>query len=105
PPDLRPPLLPLQREGLTWRQFLREYELAGILADDMGLGKTVQALAHLLAEKESGRADRPSLVVAPTSVMTNWRQETERFAPALRVLVLHGLARKAQFERISEHDL
>jgi SNF2 family DNA or RNA helicase len=105
PPDLRATLRPYQQEGLNWLQFLREYELAGILADDMGLGKTVQALAHLLAEKGSGRADRPSLVVAPTSLMTNWRQETERFAPALRVLVLHGLDRKAQFERIPEHDL
>ena len=105
PPDLSATLRPYQQEGLNWLQFLREYELAGILADDMGLGKTVQALAHLLAEKESGRADRPSLVVAPTSLMTNWRQETERFAPALRVLVLHGLARKSQFERIPEHDL
>src|SRR6266516_667281 len=105
PPTLHATLRPYQQEGLNWLQFLREYELAGILADDMGLGKTVEALAHLLAEKESGRADRPSLVVAPTSLMTNWRQETERFAPALQVLVLHGLARKAQFERIPEHDL
>jgi len=105
PPTLHATLRPYQQESLNWLQFLREYELAGILADDMGLGKTVEALAHLLAEKESGRADRPNLVVAPTSLMTNWRQETERFAPALRVLVLHGLARKAQFERIAEHDL
>jgi SNF2 family DNA or RNA helicase len=71
----------------------------------MGLGKTVQALAHLLHERESGRTDRPSLVVAPTSLMTNWRQETERFAPDLKVLVLHGLDRKQHFERIGDHDL
>jgi SNF2 family DNA or RNA helicase len=49
--------------------------------------------------------DRPSLVVAPTSLMTNWRQETERFAPALRVLVLHGLERKQRFDHIASHDL
>jgi SNF2 family DNA or RNA helicase len=71
----------------------------------MGLGKTIQALAHLLVEKDSGRADRPSLVVAPTSLMTNWRQETERFAPQLKVLVLHGQDRKQHFDRIKEHDL
>jgi SNF2 family DNA or RNA helicase len=90
---------------LNWLQFLREHGLAGVLADDMGLGKTVQTLAHLLVERESGRADRPSLVIAPTSLMTNWRQEAAKFAPALRVLVLHGLDRRAHFERIPEHDL
>lgn len=105
PAGLQTQLRPYQQEGLNWLQFLREYELSGVLADDMGLGKTIQALAHLLMEKDSGRADRPSLVVAPTSLMTNWRQETERFAPQLKVLVLHGLDRKQHFERIKEYDL
>jgi superfamily II DNA or RNA helicase len=105
PPQLRATLRPYQQEGLNWLQFLRDYDLGGILADDMGLGKTVQALAHLLAEKDAGRLDKPCLVVAPTSLMTNWRQEAERFAPALRVLVLHGLDRKQHFERITDHDL
>jgi hypothetical protein len=82
PPDgLRASLRTYQQEGLNWLQFLREHQLGGMLADDMGLGKTIQTLAHLMVEKESGRADRPSLVVAPTSLMTNWRQEAERFAP------------------------
>jgi hypothetical protein len=59
----------------------------------------------LLEEKKSGRADRPSLVVAPTSLMTNWRQEAERFAPALKLLVLHGQERKQYFEKLKEYDL
>jgi superfamily II DNA or RNA helicase len=105
PKGLKASLRGYQQEGLNWLQFLREYDLAGILADDMGLGKTVQALAHLLAEKKSGRADRPSLVVAPTSLMTNWRQETERFAPGLNLLVLHGQDRKQHFDKIKEYDL
>ena len=71
----------------------------------MGLGKTVQALAHLLTEKAAGRADRPSLVVAPTSVLGNWRSEAARFAPQLRVLTLHGPQRKADFERVPDFDL
>ena len=104
PAGLQTQLRPYQQEGLNWLQFLREYQLAGILADDMGLGKTIQALAHLLVEKDSGRADHPSLVVAPTSLMTNWRQETERFAPQLKVLVLHGQDRKQHFDRIKDHD-
>jgi superfamily II DNA or RNA helicase len=105
PSGLQASLRGYQQEGLNWLQFLRDYNLGGILADDMGLGKTVQALAHLLEEKNSGRADRPSLVVAPTSLMTNWRQETERFAPALKLLVLHGQERKANFDKLREYDL
>jgi superfamily II DNA or RNA helicase len=105
PEGLQAILRGYQQEGLNWLQFLREYELAGILADDMGLGKTVQALAHLLEEKKSGRANRPSLVVAPTSLMTNWRQETERFAPGLKLLVLHGQDRKEHFEKLGEYDM
>ncbi|MDB6109670.1 MAG: family helicase [Pedosphaera sp.] len=104
-PNLGAALRGYQEEGLNWLQFLREYNLGGILADDMGLGKTVQALAHLLHEKESGRMDRPSLVIAPTSLMTNWRQEAERFAPGLKLLVLHGLDRKQHFEKLRDYDL
>ncbi|MPY66111.1 DEAD/DEAH box helicase [Deinococcus sp. SDU3-2] len=105
PQGLNAELRPYQRQGLSWLQFLREYDLGGILADDMGLGKTLQTLAHLQTEKEAGRADRPSLVIAPTSVLGNWRAEAARFTPGLRVLTLHGPGRKAEFGRIPEHDL
>ncbi len=105
PRNLGVRLRPYQRQGLGWLQFLREYGLGGILADDMGLGKTVQTLAHLLAEKNAGRADLPSLVVAPTSVLSNWAAEAERFAPKLRVLRLHGPARHEQFAHLHEYDL
>jgi superfamily II DNA or RNA helicase len=105
PPDLRATLRGYQQEGLNWLQFLRDYSLAGILADDMGLGKTVQALAHLARERASGRMDHPSLIVAPTSLMTNWRQEAERFTPGLKLLVLHGLDRKQHFEKMRDYDV
>ena len=98
-------LRPYQLEGLSWLQYLREQELAGILADDMGLGKTAQALAHLLLEKQSGRMDRPSLVVLPTSLIFNWKREAERFAPQLRLLSLHGKERAEHFPAIPEHDV
>ncbi|MDP1595076.1 MAG: DEAD/DEAH box helicase [Gallionella sp.] len=94
-----------QLEGLSWLQFLREQGLAGILADDMGLGKTAQALAHLLLEKQSGRMDRPSLVVLPTSLIFNWKREAERFAPQLRLLSLHGKERAEHFPVIAEYDV
>ncbi|MGI9493485.1 MAG: SNF2-related protein [Geminicoccaceae bacterium] len=105
PPGFKGELRLYQKEGLSWLQFLREVELGGILADDMGLGKTVQTLAHILVEKRSGRATRPSLVIAPTSLMANWRLEAARFAPELNTLTLHGGERKQFFDQIDDHDL
>lgn len=98
-------LRPYQRDGLTWLNFLSDAGLGGILADDMGLGKTVQVLAHLVSEKARGRLQQPALVVAPTSLVGNWRDETARFAPTLRVLVLHGTDRAVRYESIPESDL
>jgi superfamily II DNA or RNA helicase len=94
-----------QQTGVDWLQFLREYELAGVLADDMGLGKTVQALAHLLIEYDSGRMTTPSLIIAPTSLMLNWELETKRFTPELKVLTLHGSNRRELFPLISKHQI
>ncbi|WP_395794650.1 DEAD/DEAH box helicase [Aquimonas sp.] len=98
-------LRPYQRDGLDWLGFLGAAQLGGILADDMGLGKTVQVLAHILVEKQSGRLPHPALVVAPTSLVLNWRNEARRFAPQLRVLVLHGSQRDALFESMAEFDM
>lgn len=86
-----------QLQGVAWLQYLREQNLAGILADDMGLGKTAQVLAHLLIEKQAGRLDLPALVVVPTSLLFNWQEEARRIAPDLRVLALHGEGRAAHF--------
>ena len=105
PEGLEANMRPYQIQGVSWLQFLRQMDLGGILADDMGLGKTLQTLAHLLEEKNTGRADLPSLVIAPTSLMTNWRLETEKFTPGLKVLVLHGTERHQDFSRIPEYDL
>ncbi len=105
PAGLRATLRPYQEAGLSWMQFLREYGFGGILADDMGLGKTIQTLAHILVEKEAGRLDAPALVVAPTSLMGNWQAEAARFAPGLRVLLLHGKDRSALFGQVAGADL
>ena len=105
PADFGAQLRPYQEQGLAWLQFLREYGLGGILADDMGLGKTVQTLAHILIEKQAGRLTHPVLVVAPTSVVPNWKAEAARFAPQLRVHVSHGLKRKEFFGEIATSDL
>ena len=105
PAGLQAILRDYQADGLAWMQFLREYDLAGILADDMGLGKTVQTLAHILVEKEAGRLACPALVIAPTSLMTNWQDEAARFAPSLRVLLLQGKERLDLFDQIGQADL
>lgn len=105
PTDLQATLRSYQQHGLNWLQFLRQYQLGGLLADDMGLGKTVQALAHIALEKQTGRLTAPVLVVAPTSVVFNWRAEAQRLTPGLKILVLHGLLRAKQFSEIAQHDL
>lgn len=94
-----------QKEGLDWLNFLREFQLGGILADDMGLGKTIQVLTHLLAEKEAGRQMHPNLIIAPTSLMANWYNEGKRFTPDLKILTLQGDKRHADFENIDKADI
>jgi superfamily II DNA or RNA helicase len=88
PPGLSAELRPYQRAGLQWMRFLRDMDLHGVLADDMGLGKTLQALCAMA--DAGGR----HLVVAPTSVLTNWARETARFFPGFRVSIYHGPDRK-----------
>ena len=77
-------LRPYQKDGYDWLAFLWKHRLGGILADEMGLGKTLQALA-LVAHAQTKGADAPFLVVAPTSVVSNWLAEAARFVPSLTV--------------------
>ncbi len=105
PVNLNAELRPYQLDGLCWLQFIRELTFNGILADDMGLGKTVQTLAHLLLEKQQGRNEYPTLIVAPTSLMGNWRREAQRFTPDLTVLLLHGINRKEFLGKLTEYDI
>ncbi|MDR1209658.1 MAG: DEAD/DEAH box helicase [Clostridiales bacterium] len=90
PPELRDILREYQKEGFKWLSVISRYGFGGILADDMGLGKTIQVISLLLAEK--GRTGRPSIVVAPTSLVYNWESEIKRFAPSLAALPVVGTA-------------
>ena len=105
PEGFRTELRRYQMQGVAWLDLLRESDLGGVLADDMGLGKTVQILAFLSLEKARGHISQPVLIVAPTSLMTNWFNEAQKFAPDLKVLVLHGPDRKHSFAAIPEHDV
>jgi SNF2-related domain/Helicase conserved C-terminal domain len=106
PEGLKATLRDYQRSGYHWMQFLARHELHGILADDMGLGKTLQTITHLLEEKTSGRSQaKPSLVIAPTSVVPNWAAEARKFATSLKVLILDGPQRRKYFRSIPYADV
>jgi len=110
PPGFNGKLRPYQSEGLGWFKFLDEFGFGGCLADDMGLGKTVQVLALLesrRAARESQRAGGKgltSLVVVPKSLVFNWIQEAERFAPKLRILD-HTGQRLTPGEHFDDYDV
>ncbi len=100
-------LRPYQRLGAAWLWHLYRHELAGLLADEMGLGKTAQALALLAAVHSPGqtRTKSTSLVVAPASLLENWRREAARFTPQLRVFVHHAGRRLAATGDFADYDL
>jgi non-specific serine/threonine protein kinase len=89
PEELKATLRPYQKEGLTWLATLSALGLGACLADDMGLGKTMQVLALLLLQKKRNPQIGPSLLVAPASLMANWRLEAEKYAPSLRLTTWH----------------
>ena len=97
-------LRPYQKAGYNWINFLGTYRFGGCLADDMGLGKTVTTLAMLQYQKEKG-AERPSLLVMPTSLLYNWELEAKKFTPQLRVLVYTGTNRDKNFRYFDNYDL
>jgi superfamily II DNA or RNA helicase len=112
PPGLRAELRPYQAEGLAWLAHLKSQGLGGILADEMGLGKTLQLIAHLLAESDREKEEypqvetrRPSLVIAPTSLVSGWAREIAKFAPSLNVVILHGHKRHRRREEARRADI
>jgi len=108
--DLTSILREYQVSGVEWlcQRMLAEGIRGAVLADEMGLGKTVQTLAAVRALRDLGGDEfsgRPALVVAPTSLLSNWAAEAEKFAPELRVITLHGSQRKEQFRNVPNADL
>ncbi len=88
-----------QQRGVAWLNYLESLGLNGCLADDMGMGKTVQVIARLVQERELATAEElaalpPTLLIAPTSVVSNWQKEIYKFAPHLRSLIHHGSQRE-----------
>ena len=104
PRTLKTDLRPYQEQGLAWLKFLDEIGSGGVLADDMGLGKTIQTLALLLSLK-SKKKDLRTLIVAPTSVVTNWVREIARFGPILKTIVWHGAGRREQQDELQSANV
>lgn len=102
PPRLNATLREYQKRGVAWLEFMEQLGLNGCLADDMGLGKTIQVIAQVVREKELGFNDQPNLLIAPTSVIGNWRKEVERFAPHLSTHIHHGGERAADKPAFAE---
>ena len=89
PAGLEATLRGYQEDGFRWLGTLERLGFGGILADDMGLGKTLQVIAHVLAQKETGRGGC-TLVVCPASLVYNWMSEISRFAPGLAAVAVLG---------------
>ena len=96
PKDLNATLRDYQVSGFEFFKTLSDYQFGGILADEMGLGKTIQTIAFLLSNK-----DKKSIVITPTALIYNWKNELEKFAPTLKVGLLH--ASKSEREKILDN--
>ncbi len=105
PMEVQATLRPYQKDGVNWVERLRVMYLNGILADDMGLGKTLQAIVAIAQYRMKKKA--LSLIVCPTSLLYNWKEEFSKFDPELQVLVVDGIpsARKRIIENISKYDV
>ncbi len=129
PASLNASLRPYQFEGYSWLYYLQQNNLGGCLADDMGLGKTIQAISLLLKNKEDSPGeevpgpnpvqdelfqaipdtertpDRTSLIVVPSSLIHNWKNEILKFAPSLKWLLYVGNQRSRDLQRFEKVDV
>ncbi len=107
PKGLKAELRNYQVTGFKWLKILDEYQFGGILADDMGLGKTIQLLAVLQSYIEEEKNPKPSMVVCPSSLSLNWKNEINKFTPEIKTLVISGTVeeRMTQIESIRDYNL
>jgi SNF2 family DNA or RNA helicase len=105
PKPIKATLRSYQREGVNWLERLRSMYLNGVLADDMGLGKTLQAIVALSQHAKTSKAT--SLIVCPTSLLYNWKEEFHKFNPTLKTIVIDGVPshRKKMIELVDAYDV
>ena len=90
-----------QQQGVDWLSFLKRHQLGGILADDMGLGKTLQVIAFLASTFNRPQAG-PTLIVCPTSLVSNWQNEITKFAKSLKVTTIFGAQRNEPLQHLAQ---
>lgn len=107
PKEMENVLRPYQKVGFKWLKTLERYKFGGILADDMGLGKTIQVISMFLDYKENSKEHRTSIVISPSSLSLNWKNEIERFAPDLKIMVVRGTAfeRSEIIDKLEDYDV
>ena len=103
PSTLKATLFPYQKTGYLWLKYMLQESQGCILGDEMGLGKTMQVIAVILHFKQVNKV--PILVVAPISLLANWKRECEKFAPSLDVWVRHGPSRTGNYRDLMLHDV
>ncbi|TWJ00826.1 SNF2 family DNA or RNA helicase [Mucilaginibacter frigoritolerans] len=104
PKDFNGELRPYQQQGLSWLNFLDDFNFGGCLADDMGLGKTVQVIAFILSQRAKV-SHNVNLIVVPTSLIFNWQHEIEKFAPSIRVHTIYGAERIKHTEYFGHYEV
>jgi len=96
-------LYPYQDDGVAFLRIIAQHSLGCILGDEMGLGKTMQVIA--LVQDETNRKRSPSLVIAPATLLENWRRELATFAPGLSVLLHAGAGRFGAAAKLAAFDV
>ncbi len=103
PDTLKATLFPYQKTGYLWLKYMLEETQGCILGDEMGLGKTMQVITELLHLKEEGSL--PAIVVAPISLLINWKRECAKFAPSLNTFIHHGANRTGNYRDLLGYDV
>lgn len=103
PTMLNANLYPYQKQGYQWMRFIVDSQCGCILGDEMGLGKTLQVIALITEQKQSGRG--PTLVIAPVSLLENWRREFSKFTTGLKICVHHGPKRTGLYTDLVGYDV
>lgn len=104
PPDLNGTLRDYQLQGVRWLDTLDDFNFGACLADDMGLGKTIQVIAFILHQRKK-RKRNTNLIVVPTSLLFNWQEEVEKFAPSIRLFTQYGSTRAKKTTEFDGHEI
>ena len=102
--DLKAFLRPYQQQGLNWLNFLDDFNFGGCLADDMGLGKTMQIIAFILSQRNKV-SHNTNLLVVPTSLIFNWQQEVQKFAPSISMHTIYGADRIKNTDGFNDYEI